>query len=328
MCFFLFPFLIALLNFNCETLGCTSGSDRSSKPLNQKGTCYASFAGALTTGKPGTDWLRTSRLYHSEQKGQVKTPLAISFFFVFVFVFVFFFFLGGGVLFLSSDTEDRSPPHQCPVYHHTLSLSVALYCPIYADVCNSNDVAHILTQAFDSHTCYAAPPILDPFDPKTTFLYYAGGNGPHSGGGVEHGRANYMARATAATDGLAGLKSTVDGVAGKLHTAPLPLAKSSLSLRVSSDAVVNVRMETVDGELLLSGVAFSSAGATTSSSSSSSSTVSSSSSSESVDVAWSGGHAAAEAMVERLVESYAAAGSVGHVVLAMEVSGMLFSFTF
>lgn len=182
--------------------------------------------------------------------------------------------------------------------------------------------------AFDSHTCYAAPPILDPFDPKTTFLYYAGGNGPHSGGGVEHGRANYMARATAATDGLAGLKSTVDGVAGKLHTAPLPLAKSSLSLRVSSDAVVNVRMETVDGELLLSGVAFSSAGATTSSSSSSSSTVSSSSSSESVDVAWSGGHAAAEAMVERLVESYAAAGSVGHVVLAMEVSGMLFSFTF
>lgn len=214
------------------------------------------------------------------------------------------------------------------MYHHTLSLSVALYCPIYADMCNSNDVAHILTQAFDSHTCYAAPPILDPFDPKTTFLYYAGGNGPHSGGGVEHGRANYMARATAATDGLAGLKSTVDGVAGKLHTAPLPLAKSSLSLRVSSDAVVNVRMETVDGELLLSGVAFSSAGATTSSSSSSSSTVSSSSSSESVDVAWSGGHAAAEAMVERLVESYAAAGSVGHVVLAMEVSGMLFSFTF
>lgn len=28
--------------------------------------------------------------------------------------------------------------------------------------------------AFDSHTCYAAPPMLDPMDPKTTLLYYAG----------------------------------------------------------------------------------------------------------------------------------------------------------
>lgn len=261
-------------------------------------------------------------------EGASKNSSCHFFFFCFCFRFCFLFFFRGRGSVFKLGYRGQITPHQCPVYHHTLSLSVALYCPIYADVCNSNDVAHILTQAFDSHTCYAAPPILDPFDPKTTFLYYAGGNGPHSGGGVEHGRANYMARATAATDGLAGLKSTVDGVAGKLHTAPLPLAKSSLSLRVSSDAVVNVRMETVDGELLLSGVAFSSAGATTSSSSSSSSTVSSSSSSESVDVAWTGGHAAAEAMVERLVESYAAAGSVGHVVLAMEVSGMLFSFTF
>ena len=28
--------------------------------------------------------------------------------------------------------------------------------------------------AFDSHTCYAAPPMLDPMNPKTTLLYYAG----------------------------------------------------------------------------------------------------------------------------------------------------------
>ena len=41
---------------------------------------------------------------------------------------------------------------------------------------------------FDSHTCYAAPPILDPSDPATTLLYYAGGDGPHSGHGAEHGR--------------------------------------------------------------------------------------------------------------------------------------------
>jgi len=27
---------------------------------------------------------------------------------------------------------------------------------------------------FDSHTCYAAPPILHPTDPKTTLLYYSG----------------------------------------------------------------------------------------------------------------------------------------------------------
>jgi hypothetical protein len=27
---------------------------------------------------------------------------------------------------------------------------------------------------FDSHTCYAAPPMLHPGDPKTTLLYYSG----------------------------------------------------------------------------------------------------------------------------------------------------------
>eukprot|EP01043_Picozoa_sp_COSAG02_P007066 COSAG02_NODE_207_length_29119_cov_41.071365_31_plen_109_part_00 len=27
---------------------------------------------------------------------------------------------------------------------------------------------------FDSHTCYAAPPLLHPTDPNTTLLYYSG----------------------------------------------------------------------------------------------------------------------------------------------------------
>ena len=58
---------------------------------------------------------------------------------------------------------------------------------------------------FDSHTCYAAPPLLDPHDSKKVRLYYAGGNGPHSGGGKEHGRADWIALAHASTEAMAGL---------------------------------------------------------------------------------------------------------------------------
>eukprot|EP00927_Polykrikos_kofoidii_P053804 TRINITY_DN48359_c0_g1_i1.p1 TRINITY_DN48359_c0_g1~~TRINITY_DN48359_c0_g1_i1.p1 ORF type:complete len:537 (-),score=48.44 TRINITY_DN48359_c0_g1_i1:127-1737(-) len=111
------------------------------------------------------------------------------------------------------------------------------------------------TGSFDSHTCYAAPPILDPKDPKTTLLYYAGGNGPHSGHGVEHGRANFMARASAPTDGFAGL--TPDGSVGLLRTRRLTLTGKQLRLRIAGDATaaVTVRVMGSAGGLLLLGVA-------------------------------------------------------------------------
>ena len=62
--------------------------------------------------------------------------------------------------------------------------------------------------AFDSHTCYAAPPLIDPRNASNTLFYYAGGNGPHSGGGVEHGRADFIGLAEGPTDGLITLATT------------------------------------------------------------------------------------------------------------------------
>lgn len=84
---------------------------------------------------------------------------------------------------------------------------------------------------FDSHTCYAAPPILDPKDPTNTsvLLYYAGGNGPHSGGGVEHGRANFIGLAHANTESLAGLSPRGSGI-GALRTSPFLVSGNKLFL--------------------------------------------------------------------------------------------------
>eukprot|EP01048_Picozoa_sp_COSAG05_P000848 COSAG05_NODE_26_length_29797_cov_35.911139_11_plen_542_part_00 len=114
---------------------------------------------------------------------------------------------------------------------------------------------------FDSHTCYAAPPILHPSDPKTTLLYYSGGDGPHSGNGAEHGRANFIARASAPTDGLAGLMP--EGSMGSLRTHPVTLNGTRLQLRISSSmgeeaaavATSRVAASAVDVRILRSGEA-------------------------------------------------------------------------
>jgi len=74
--------------------------------------------------------------------------------------------------------------------------------------------------AFDSHTCYAAPPIAHPSDPAVTLLYYAGGNGPHSGR-----RADSLGLARATTDALAGKRSMGDGA--QLVSRPLDLREIS-----------------------------------------------------------------------------------------------------
>ena len=98
--------------------------------------------------------------------------------------------------------------------------------------------------------------MLDPTDAKTTLLYYSGGDGPHSGGGKEHGRANWMARATAPTDGLAGLAPTDPGGVGTVRTHPITVHSSRLRLRIAggAEASVGVRVESEAGELLLEGV--------------------------------------------------------------------------
>ena len=98
--------------------------------------------------------------------------------------------------------------------------------------------------------------MLDPTDAKTTLLYYSGGDGPHSGGGKEHGRANWMARATAPTDGLAGLAPTEKGGVGTLRTHPITVHSSRLRLRIAggAEASVGVRVESEAGALLLEGL--------------------------------------------------------------------------
>ena len=91
--------------------------------------------------------------------------------------------------------------------------------------------------SFDSHTCYAAPPILDPADPtnSSVLLYYAGGNGPHSGGGAERGRRDFMALAHAKIESLAGLRPMPHGSGvGTLHTPPVIVAGGRLILRLGS----------------------------------------------------------------------------------------------
>ena len=92
--------------------------------------------------------------------------------------------------------------------------------------------------AFDSHTCYAAPPILDPNDDTKVMLYYAGGNGPHSGGGSEHGRADFIALAHAHVESLAGMRPVTSrgGVAvGTLRTSPVIVSGSKLVLRIRTE---------------------------------------------------------------------------------------------
>ena len=91
--------------------------------------------------------------------------------------------------------------------------------------------------SFESHTCFAAPPILDPADPtnSSVLLYYAGGNGPHSGGGAERGRRDFMALAHAKTESLAGLRPAPHGSGvGALRTRPVIVAGGRLILRLGS----------------------------------------------------------------------------------------------
>ena len=112
--------------------------------------------------------------------------------------------------------------------------------------------------SFDSHTCYAAPAISDPTDPHTMLIYYAGGDGPHSGGGKEHGRANFMARATAATEGMAGITSTPGTGSGIIRSRPLQISGEERNLRIRTMSGSSIGVSMIDAESnvqILAGIA-------------------------------------------------------------------------
>jgi hypothetical protein len=86
---------------------------------------------------------------------------------------------------------------------------------------------------FDSRTCYAAPPIIDPTSADRTLLYYAGGDGPHSG----PLRSDYMALARASTDALAGYAPIGKASAtATLTTRPVQWASSMTAAGAESSS--------------------------------------------------------------------------------------------
>ena len=150
----------------------------------------------------------------------------------------------------------------------------------------------------------------------------AGGDGPHSGGGKEHGRANWIARGSAPTDGLAGLTPSMPNGAGSLRTAPIEVSGTELRLRVSTHAnaqqalkiasSITVHLESLNGTRILTGVAqpFASEAAV------------GAGGSQEVTVVWDG--------VDKVASSTLLAAHGQAVVLRMELSGgaTLFSYAF
>ena len=76
----------------------------------------------------------------------------------------------------------------------------------------------VLTPSCVRAACYSANGVVSG---DTTRFYYAGGNGPHSGGGKEHGRRNGIGLATAHTDGLAGLAAASEAQAAVVWSRPV-----------------------------------------------------------------------------------------------------------
>ena len=113
--------------------------------------------------------------------------------------------------------------------------------------------------AFDDHTCYAAPPIVDPANASRTLLYYAGGNGPHSGL-----RSDFIAPATVPTHAFVGLRAAASkpGLGTSLEpatafeTAAVTMADAKLFLTAAGGPDAQVELELVDdvsGAILVSG---------------------------------------------------------------------------
>lgn len=94
---------------------------------------------------------------------------------------------------------------------------------------------------WDSHTCYSANGIVSLTGNETRF-YYAGGNGPHSGGGIEHGRRNSIGLATSTTHALAALQS-VSAARASLTTRPVAIGSAlRVLMKVEDCSSVIVRI--------------------------------------------------------------------------------------
>jgi hypothetical protein len=78
--------------------------------------------------------------------------------------------------------------------------------------------------AFDSHLCFAAPPVHTPQGER---LYYMGSNGPHSAPASDPPRNASLGLAHLRTDGFAGISGT-----GTLTTVPLHVAGPILTLTI------------------------------------------------------------------------------------------------
>jgi hypothetical protein len=111
----------------------------------------------------------------------------------------------------------------------------------------------------DSHTTYAAArPMIDPNDPARLLLYYAGGNGPHTGQ-----RDDFMMLATSPTNALVGLAAGGADPEAVVTTHRLPTGTEKGELEVvctssrpaSSESAVRVDVLGGRGDVLGYGVA-------------------------------------------------------------------------
>lgn len=76
----------------------------------------------------------------------------------------------------------------------------------------------------------------------------AGGNGPHSGGGKEHGRRNSIGLATAPTHALAGLRAAdPNQAAATVWTREVVVREGRLRLRLSGRGSVEASVVGLDG---------------------------------------------------------------------------------
>jgi hypothetical protein len=110
----------------------------------------------------------------------------------------------------------------------------------------------------DNYTTYAARALLDPHDPsgKRLLMYYAGGDGPHSGR-----RRDYMMLATADASEMIGIAPADEASTATVETFPLKLGEGeggrmAVKARFKSrSARVGVSLRRADGTVCASGEA-------------------------------------------------------------------------
>ena len=137
-------------------------------------------------------------------------------------------------------------------YYNTTDPPGKVYCELLVSTDHGGNWTRLAPHAqfiplgapgdYDDHTCYAAPPIVDPGNASRTLLYYAGGNGPHSGL-----RSDFIALATVPTHAFVGLRAAASESAPVLETAAVAMAGARLFLTAAGGSSAVVDIELVDG---------------------------------------------------------------------------------